>query len=106
MMQGRTPTGSVLPCERARRAVVGGSMQEVSSTWTAIAERLRTLRDAARTAPANGRMSAGPLRTGLNVREVVVRAAGFWLVHRVALVLFTYFAVTYANGHAHGPVCR
>ncbi len=79
-------------------------MQEVSSTWTAIAERLRTLRDAARTAPANGRMSAGPLRTGLNVREVVVRAAGFWLVHRVALVLFTYFAVTYANGHAHGPV--
>jgi hypothetical protein len=79
-------------------------MQEVSSTRTAIAERLRTLCDAARMAPANGRMSAGPLRTGLNAREVVVRAAGLWLVTRVALVLFTYFAVTYANGHAHGPV--
>jgi hypothetical protein len=79
-------------------------MQEVSSTRTAIAERLRMLRDAARTALANGRMSVGPLRTGLNVREVVVRAAGLWLVTRVALVLFTYFAVTYANGHAHGPV--
>ncbi len=79
-------------------------MQEVSSTRTAITERLRTLRDAARTAPANGRMSVGPLRTGLNAREVVVRAAGLWLVTRVALGLFTYFAVTYANGHAHGPV--
>src|SRR5258708_4680431 len=82
----------------------GGSTLEVSSTRTAIAERLRVLRDEARGAPAIGRISAGPLRAELHAREVVLRSAGLWLVTRVALVLFTYFAVTYANGHAHGPV--
>lgn len=67
-----------------------GSMLEVSSTRTAIAERLRTLRDAAWTAHANRRMAVGPgpwldallVSAGFLVQAAlaVQFPAGYWII--------------------------
>lgn len=84
-------------------------MLGVSAARTAIEDRLRMLRDAKRGAPALGDQDGAPMRPdesrrgALRMRAVALRAAGLWLATRVALALFTYYAVTYSHSHALVP---
>ncbi|MFI5273571.1 MAG: hypothetical protein ACHQ4H_11115 [Ktedonobacterales bacterium] len=82
-------------------------MLTISSLRAALEERLRPLAPATRHAQQAPAATASTARVEpLDWRAVVRRAAGLWLVTRVALAIFTYYAVTYSNGYAHGPVAH
>jgi hypothetical protein len=80
------------------------NMLNVTALRTAVADRLRPFTSGEPLVPQSKESETLADVSPLDWRAIAKRAAGIWLVTRLAIVAVSYYAGAYLNGAAHGPL--